>query len=165
MDILQLVKDFISSNGFDDLMVTDFFQDGSAATYNFETKMLEINQSAFYKEANRMNLPVEDVVYIIVSHELGHAIDRDIEKLFNKKIQVYELLKEKGYDEGIINEGVQALIQAEKNAWKNGEQFVPHRLKEKYLQVATQNISLHEVNIRKHLIEFAKKVQEIKEWL
>lgn len=164
-DILKIVKEFVSNNGFDPSNVIDFFQDGSAATYSFDTGLLEINQSIFYKEAKKYNVPVEDIVFIIVSHELGHANDVDLKKLHDEKVNAYELLSKKGYDEEIISLGVRAVVQAEQNAWNIGGKFIPSSLKEKYYQISRDNIEAHERKIKEDLTDFAKQVEKVKEWL
>lgn len=133
--MIEHVKAFLIENGIYDIKLSTDCKNGSAAMYDFTTNVMGINEEAFYIISEKYDIPIEDAVILIISHELGHYLDEELPDLHDKKISV---LDEAWVNiafcdlEKVINEATSYVLKAEDNAWILGERFIPSRLLEKY---------------------------------
>jgi len=164
MKVIDYVSDFLEQKEINDIKLSKECKEGSVASYNYQTKVLEVNEEKLISHADKLGLSIKDTVAIIISHELGHYLDEAIGDLFTKKQQVLNVIKNNFFTcdfESEINEGISYVIKAEKNAWALGERFVPNHLVSIYKeQIEATLISQANVT-RNEIIEYIKLVMEL----
>jgi uncharacterized hydantoinase/oxoprolinase family protein len=163
VEVIDYVKKFLENYNINDIILLEEHQEGSAATYNFATKELAIDTTKVLKEADRLNLSVEDMVSVVVSHELGHYMDPELEQLYKNKKQVLDIIDNEFSScdlQGLLHEGVSYVVQAEKNAWDLGRKFVPEKLSSVYNQEMKENLNTIEVATMNKISEFIEAVSK-----
>jgi hypothetical protein len=163
LEIIDYVKQFLDKNKICDLTLSLECNEGAVATYDYKTNELAVNTIGIEKEAIKLNLTVQEVVSIVISHELGHYLDSDIELLHQKKRDVLDKIDDDVFNcdfARLIDEGVSYVIQAEKNAWYLGVQFVPEELKQIYLKQSQENLYYDEIKTRNEIGRFIELVLE-----
>lgn len=163
MEVIDYVKRFLKKHNINDIILLEEHQEGSAATYNFVTKELAIDTKKVLKEADRLNLSIDDMVCVVVSHELGHYMDPDLEQLYKKKKQVLDKIDYEFSScdlQELLHKGVSYVVQAEKNAWNLGTKYVPEKLKNIYYQEMKENLNTVEIATMNKIGEFIEAVLE-----
>jgi hypothetical protein len=163
VDVIDYVKRFLNKYNIDDIILLEEHQEGSAATYNFATKELAVDTHKVLKEADRLNLSIEDMVCVVVSHELGHYMDPDLEQLYEKKKQVLDKIDFEFLScdlEELLHKGVSYVVQAEKNAWDLGRKYIPERLTNVYNQEMKENLNTIEIATMNKIGQFIEAVLE-----
>lgn len=156
MKVLDYVKEFLNKNNIVDIIVSTECKEGSSASYNFETNVLEISEESLILFSHRSELPIEDTISLIISHELGHYLDNEIEVLFNKR-SVFEIIQKEFLTcdfEEVINEGTSYVLKAEVNAWQLGEKFVPFHLKDRYKALREETLIRQENATKNEFTEY-----------
>lgn len=160
------MQNILDENNITDIVLSEDCKEGSVATYDFSTKVLEVNENSLLKHAEKHGLCVKDMAYLIISHELGHYLDKDLEDLYNKRLSVFNRIHEDVYTcdfQTVIDEGSSYILQAEKNAWTLGERFVPNHLIDKYKEFEKRILKKVEVNAIAEIEDFISKVKKLKE--
>lgn len=161
MKVIDHVKEFLNKHNINDIILSEGCKESAAATYDFGTKELAINTQIMVKEAERLKLSISEIVCLIISHELGHYLDPDLEKLHYKKIKVMDKIDYEFFTcnlQNLLNEGISYVIQAEKNAWNLGGKFVPIELKNVYFHEMTENLHQVEIEERNKIGRFMEAV-------
>lgn len=161
MKVIDYVKQFLSINNIIEISISTDCKEGSTASYNFETNVLEVNEDSLLTFSIRHEISIEDAVSLIISHELGHYLDDEIPKLIKQKRSVFDKIKKDIFScdfEEVINEGTSYVLKAEENAWSLGEGFVPSHLIDKYLELRKETLIRQENATRNEFIEYINLV-------
>lgn len=129
--IKELIIDFLKNHGIESNVIEDENMT-SIASYNVETDDFSFSRKSITGLAERYRISIEDCIVILMSHELGHYYDNDIEMLTDS---IKKLFKEIGYNKNsfkIENEIQKLTKQGENNAWEIGYKFLPSHLKQTY---------------------------------
>ncbi|MFD2446372.1 hypothetical protein ACFSO7_20635 [Bacillus sp. CGMCC 1.16607] len=163
MRVLNYVKHFLDQHNITDLELSEECKEDSVASYNFSTQVLEINEDAFIKIANNIGLSIKDTVSVIVSHELGHYLDKDLEKLYHLKQTVFDRISDDIINidfESVINEGTSYVLKAENNAWFLGERYVPNHLIDKYKEMRLETLEWQKAVTQNEISKYISLVIE-----
>lgn len=162
MEVIDLIEKFLIQNHVNDFVLSIENFEGALASIDYETKILTINQDAIIQQSINLNLSLEDTVCLIISHELGHYFDPELQSLDEKKLNVYKKIENNmsGF-ESLINEGTSYVMQAEKNAWSLGEKFIPQRLKNIYELERRKTLEQHEIVTKNDFYKFIQNVVKL----
>ncbi|MFB1100892.1 hypothetical protein [Terribacillus sp. JSM ZJ617] len=83
----------------------------------------------------------------IFLHELGHAIDPELNVIDKQITKNKRLFNIKGYSERYFNEYYTASMKAEKNAWNIAEKYVIDEDKEDFKIVMKTSLELHQESL------------------
>lgn len=169
--MIEYVKKFLEENKITDIELSTNCVDGAAACYNFSTNVMGINEDVIYKNAKNNNLMVEDMVEIIISHELGHYLDNELPELHCKKNAILDEARNNITNcdfEKVINEASSLIMKAENNAWTLGERYIKSHLLEKYNELKDETLRIQgnaAKNEIHHLLSLMIKAEMLKSGL
>ncbi len=104
----------------------------SVAYYNVKLDKFSFSAKSIIRLAERYRISIEDCIAIIMSHELGHYYDNEIQMLTDSIKKLYQELDYKKNSLKIENEIQKLTKQGENNAWEIGYKFLPGHLKQTY---------------------------------
>jgi hypothetical protein len=115
-DIEDFINEFLRQNNIQVSTKIDY-NILHLLAYNRSDNLLKINSNTklFYNNAKALNMRIKDFLICAIAHEIGHYLDSE----------------------------VMGRLSREYNAYKNGLQYIPSRLKDKYIQ-------LNEINLNKY---------------
>ncbi len=113
---MNILKEKVDSHNIDaDLCLTN--NESVEMNYDPIRKSIEVNIDTLTGGSRYYDLPLNVYAEIVLCHELGHAIDKDLDKISREISTCYDLLIKTGYDEKILDTIKYNRILAEKNAW------------------------------------------------
>ncbi|AEI39777.1 hypothetical protein [Paenibacillus mucilaginosus] len=151
--VLERVSNFVRESGFE-LTVVEIQDDRGMATYDYSKSLIELNSVAFEKEAEKKGLSIDEVIILVVSHELGHALDQDLVKDSEEITAVFQIIQDTGFTDKLMNRILELTLKAEKSAWEIGGQFVPEHLKSIYNKMNESNLKASETFTIRRVMKF-----------
>ncbi|PFR91119.1 hypothetical protein [Priestia megaterium] len=110
------------------------------AFYIPSEKCIEINELLLEKAANNLNIDLKDYAFIIISHEVGHALDHELIKIDTDINRYQRILKTQGYKEEVAKKLVACKLKAEQNAWNIAEDIIPPKFNSIFKQIKTESL-------------------------
>ncbi|MCM3546585.1 hypothetical protein [Priestia megaterium] len=110
------------------------------ALYISSEKCIEINEVLLEETARESNINLQDYAFIIMSHEVGHALDFELIKIDTNITRYERILKTQGYKEEIAKRLMTCKLQAEKNAWNIAEDIVPPKFLPLFKQIKKSSL-------------------------
>ncbi len=129
--IKEFIVDFLKNHGIESNVLEDENMT-SVAHYNVKMDTFSFSAKSITGMAERYRISIEDCTVIIMSHELGHYYDNDIQMLTDRIKKLYQELDYKKNTLMIENEIQKLTKQGENNAWEIGYKFLPEHLKQGY---------------------------------
>lgn len=156
--MIDFSKRFVKSCGFD-FDVTIMKDYVGAAAFDPKTKTIEIYPDDIRNEANSKNVSLEENLILVLSHELGHAMDSELSDRADVKSEYLVKILREGYKPEYENLILENIETAETLAWKLGAKFVPAELKSQYDKDNRRNIQAA-LEVMKSRIKYYKSLHE-----
>ncbi|MDU9695553.1 hypothetical protein O0Q50_30590 [Priestia aryabhattai] len=151
MDLANFGNELISKINAELRMKLKFRSDSTiehTAFYVSSEECIEVNEGLLEEEARAKNINLKDYTYIIISHEIGHALDKQLPKI-DTKIQRFErILKTQGYKEEIANRLMMCKLEAEQNAWNHAENIVTPKFNLLFNQIKSESLKKSKENFK-----------------
>ncbi|WP_158735134.1 hypothetical protein [Alteribacillus sp. YIM 98480] len=172
-EILNLCDDILSKYDMKNIDISMTDKDNYAMYYNIDTSEIFINVEILKQESMSFLIPFLDYAQIIFLHELGHALDNDLQKIHKDNKECFDELRINPFADNtddLLLRIKNNNIKAEINAWNIAESIIDKRLKRVCRQIKNKSlktdeeIQLLQMEKIKLKIEIAQnKVQEMNE--
>jgi hypothetical protein len=146
-DILQLCSDVLKKHGINNVRIS-FTEDGNYNMYyDINKKEISINEKMLRSESIDYSIPFMDYAEIIFLHELGHALDKELQYIYQDINYCYEKLKANPFSDDkdqLLLRIKNNKIKSERNAWKIAEEMIDERLKKAFIQIKNNSLKKFE---------------------
>jgi hypothetical protein len=134
-DYDKIIKKILENHNVDfDIVITDSDNPMNYVPSRFELKVNPMAINRYLNKNIHPNIAEEEVIEIMVCHELGHHK----ELMFNPFINPIRV-KEEGTEE----DWDKFVIEREYGAWEYGKQFVPEHLMSEYNKLNENNLQVY----------------------
>lgn len=152
--IERLAKRFIQESGLDIPLIIESKNEKknrSFGAYHVEKKSIILRKQMLLDEFEKQSKngifnEFESFLKVVIFHEIGHAQDKELEDLQNKKMKLLKglsFVKSKEELDEQITKIIEVVLKAEKNAWDYAEKQLDESYKQSMILYKRMNIQAY----------------------
>lgn len=159
--VLSLVKDFLNRWEYE-IPVKEMPDKKGVANYEPEKRILEIDAQEIKQGAKREGLKIVDYITLVVSHELGHYLDAELNERAERKTALYQEIQDKGLSPELLQSIIDLVKESEGVAWEKGKKHVPFLLMKRYMEMKKSHFKILPNHTKQEVLRFNDLVEQLK---